>query len=105
MSTTDLYETTTVKWMLAQMCDPPGNPQDEDVVELLKFRKDIDDEISKLVKQRKEFNDLISKNCTHPNERRARESYYLTDTIRLNGWNNVAIICRDCGKTLRKFEE
>lgn len=101
---TELYENSPDYIIKRYMLDPPGKFQDEDVIQLIKLRKELDEEISKLVKQRKEFNDLIEKNCTHPIERRALQSYYLTDTIGNNGWDEYTLVCRDCGKNLRKWD-
>lgn len=32
------------------------------------------------------------------------KSFYFTDTIGSNGWDEIEIICRDCGKTLKRWE-
>jgi hypothetical protein len=97
---TELFTTATTSDKI-MMIDPEGCDQNEDILQLIKQREEIDEEILKLVKQRKEFNDLIIKNCNHPIEKRAVNSWYLTDTIGNNGWDELRLICRDCGKTLK----
>jgi hypothetical protein len=97
---TTLFEKGTFLDKL-MMLDPNGSEQNSDILQLIKEREFLDKEISKLVAQRKEFNDLILKNCNHPINKRAIESYHLTDTLGNNGWDEITLSCRDCGKNLK----